>query len=237
MAVKEEKAGSKQAKGRPASAEEEAKESQSPDSKSDNNMEVEEEDASPETGAEGGENSAPEREASDEPELKNEDSDSGENDENAENAENAENDGEEADGVEAAPEDPVDPMIEQLLLKPLFERREKSLKELVEAMDEFSPIIPDAVTDYYLAKAGFKTTDHRIKRLLALATQKFVADITSDAYQFSRIRAQTANAAGGAGRGRAGPGSTSGRTVLTMESLNGVLGDYGINAKSPDFYR
>lgn len=230
MAVKEEKAGPKQAKGRSDHVEEEAKSGQSPESKSDNDMEVEE-DVSPEAGAEGEETSAPEKEASDEPELKNEDSD------DEEKNENAENDGEEADGVEAAPEDPVDPMIEQLLLKPLFERREKSLKELVEAMDEFSPIIPDAVTDYYLAKSGFKTTDHRIKRLLALATQKFVADITSDAYQFSRIRAQTANAAGGAGRGRAGPGSTSGRTVLTMESLNGVLGDYGINAKSPDFYR
>lgn len=131
----------------------------------------------------------------------------------------------------------VDSIFDQTLLHPLFEQRDKSLKELLEAMDEFSPIIPDAVTDYFLARSGFKTSDQRIKRLLALATQKFVGDIASDAYQFSRIRAQTATTAGGAGRGRAGPGSTSGRVVLTMESLMGVLGDYGINAERPDYYR
>lgn len=124
---------------------------------------------------------------------------------------------------------------DQTLLKPLFEQREKSLKELLNAMDEFSPIIPDAVTDHYLAKAGFKTTDHRIKRLLALATQKFIGDIASDAYQFSRIRAQHSSTSGTVGRGRPGPGS--GRVVLTMDSLSGVLGDYGVNTERPDFYR
>lgn len=136
-----------------------------------------------------------------------------------------------------SPGSAIDPVYEQNLMKPLFERRDKSLKELLDAMDEFSPIIPDAVIDYYLTKSGFKSNDPRIKRLLALATQKFVADIVNDAYQFAKIRAQSATASGGAGRGRAGPGSMSGRTVLTMESLSGVLGDYGINASKPDFYR
>lgn len=136
-----------------------------------------------------------------------------------------------------SPGSAIDPIYEQNLMKPLFERRDKSLKELLDAMDEFSPIIPDAVVDYYLTKSGFKSNDPRIKRLLALATQKFVADIVNDAYQFAKIRAQSATASGGAGRGRAGPGSMSGRTVLTMESLSGVLGDYGINAGKPDFYR
>lgn len=231
MATKEEKAGHKQAKRRLEDVEENTKANESPEGKVCKEMEVEEEEKNSEPGAESEDTNAAENEVIDKPELKKENSD------NIYKDDSVEIDGEEPDGGDTAPADPVNPMIEQLLLKPLFERREKSLKELVEAMEEFSPIIPDAVTDYYLAKAGFKTSDHRIKRLLALATQKFVADIASDAYQFARIRAQTANAAGGAGRGRAGPGSISGRTVLTMESLNGVLGDYGINAKSPDFYR
>lgn len=37
-------------------------------------------------------------------------------------------------------------------------------------------------------------TDQRLARLLALATQKFVADIAADAYQYSRIRASNTSA-------------------------------------------
>lgn len=51
--------------------------------------------------------------------------------------------------------------------------------------------IPDAVTNYYLTKAGLPPppqTPVRLARLLALATQKFIADIATDAYQYSRIR-------------------------------------------------
>ncbi|CAI5755706.1 unnamed protein product [Candida verbasci] len=76
---------------------------------------------------------------------------------------------------------------------PDLSRKDKTLKEVLDMMDdEFSPIIPDAVTDYYLAKNGFETSDIKIKRLLALATQKFISDIAQDAYEYSRIRSSTA---------------------------------------------
>lgn len=51
--------------------------------------------------------------------------------------------------------------------------------------------IPDAVTNYYLTLAGLPpppATSPQLARLLALATQKFIADIAADAYQYSRIR-------------------------------------------------
>lgn len=56
--------------------------------------------------------------------------------------------------------------------------------------------IPDAVTNYYMTKAGLPPppqTDPRLARLLALATQKFIADVAADAYQYSRIRASNTN--------------------------------------------
>lgn len=59
------------------------------------------------------------------------------------------------------------------------------------------PQIPDAVTNFYLAKAGLPPppqTDPRLARLLALATQKFIADIAADSYQYSRIRASNTTA-------------------------------------------
>ena len=47
-----------------------------------------------------------------------------------------------------------------------------------------------------MTKAGLPPppqTDQRLARLLALATQKFVADIAADAYQYSRVRASNSN--------------------------------------------
>ncbi|KAI9809759.1 MAG: hypothetical protein M1825_000192 [Sarcosagium campestre] len=71
-------------------------------------------------------------------------------------------------------------------------KKDATLREFLSKMDDYAPIIPDAVTNYYLTKAGLPPppqTSTQLARLLALATQKFVADIAADAYQYSRIRA------------------------------------------------
>lgn len=137
---------------------------------------------------------------------------------------------------EALPDVPkYDPLLDESRLEPLLERRDRSLKEVLGAMDDYAPIIPDAVTDYYLQRAGLKTADHRIKRLLALATQKFISDIATDSYQYARIRSQSGSSAASTNT-RRGQGYGN-RTVLTMDVLSTVLADYGINANRPSFYR
>ncbi|KAF4511753.1 hypothetical protein G6O67_000965 [Ophiocordyceps sinensis] len=76
-------------------------------------------------------------------------------------------------------------------------RKDISLREFMHKIEDCAPIIPDAVTNYYMTKAGLPPppqTDARMARLLALATQKFIADIAADAYQYSRIRASNTNA-------------------------------------------
>ena len=77
------------------------------------------------------------------------------------------------------------------------------------------------MTNYYLTLAGLppppQTSPH-LARLLALATQKFIADIAADAYQYSRIRASNTTSnnpmgglAGAVGpQGAAAPGGTQG---------------------------
>ncbi|TVY49710.1 Transcription initiation factor TFIID subunit [Lachnellula occidentalis] len=88
--------------------------------------------------------------------------------------------------------DPVAPAPEPKLPT----RKDASLKQFLSKMDDYAPIIPDAVTNYYLTKAGLPPppqTDERLARLLALATQKFVADIAADAYQYSRIRSSNSS--------------------------------------------
>lgn len=159
-------------------------------------------------------------------------------------------------------------------------RKDRNLRQFLEIMEEYAPIvphpppfppppaniakIPDAVTDYYLSLSGLQTSDVRLKRLLALATQKFIADIAADAYQYSRIRQNSSNAGGAPGVGATaataagavtggggalrpsarpgfggggGSGGTAGRTVLTMEDLGSAVGEYGVNTRRPEFYR
>ncbi|KAI8378188.1 transcription initiation factor TFIID 23-30kDa subunit-domain-containing protein [Choanephora cucurbitarum] len=103
--------------------------------------------------------------------------------------------------------------------------KEKTMAEFLAMMDNYAPIIPDAVTDYYLSKSGFNCDDVRIKRLLALATQKFVADIATDAFQYCKVR-QSGNRKSGKER----------KTVLTMEDLTAALAEYGVNIKKPEYY-
>lgn len=130
-------------------------------------------------------------------------------------------------------------------------RKDRSLAEFLQMLDGYKPLIPDQVTEHYLEKVGFECQDLRLKRLLSLAAEKFVADIIADAFHYARIRSSA-----GPGRGKAGAGSSAtaaaaaaaaaagtgsskdrSRTVLTMDDLSAALSEYGINAKRADFYR
>ena len=78
------------------------------------------------------------------------------------------------------------------------------------------------------------------KRLLALCTQKFISDLATDAFQFSKIRSSGSSSTAqipqmGARIGRSG--KEKGRSVLTLEDLSAALGDGGVNIKRPEFYR
>ena len=81
------------------------------------------------------------------------------------------------------------------------------------------------------------------KRLLGLAAQKFMADLATDAYQYSRIRSSTGNMQGQAGigttsfAGRSGKGNERSRVTLTLEDLTSALNEQGINVRRPEFYR
>ncbi|KAL4968747.1 putative TFIID and and SAGA complex TAF10 subunit [Aspergillus stella-maris] len=115
-------------------------------------------------------------------------------------------------------------------------KKETSLREFLGKMDEYAPIIPDAVTAHYLTLAGLpppgngpNQTPPHLARLLALATQKFIADIAADSYQYARIRASNSssasnpmgslNAASGLGMPAGGAGGAAGAA--------GAAGDAG----------
>ncbi|TRM65161.1 transcription initiation factor TFIID 23-30kDa subunit-domain-containing protein [Schizophyllum amplum] len=115
-------------------------------------------------------------------------------------------------------------------------RKDRTLAEFLLMLDDYEPLIPNEVTDYYLQRVGFECEDVRLKRLLSLAAQKFVSDIAADAYQHARIRT---TATGARGRGAAPYGMSAKdktRTTLTMDDLSAALSEYGIDARKPDFF-
>eukprot|EP01043_Picozoa_sp_COSAG02_P079359 COSAG02_NODE_18319_length_945_cov_182.109195_1_plen_68_part_10 len=50
--------------------------------------------------------------------------------------------------------------------------------------------IPDELVTYYLNRSGFNCPDDRVKRLIAVAAQKFISDIASEALSIARARSQ-----------------------------------------------
>ncbi|GAA6059735.1 hypothetical protein JCM10212_001943 [Sporobolomyces blumeae] len=42
------------------------------------------------------------------------------------------------------------------------DKKDLELAQLLEMMDDYKPIIPDEVTDYYLQRSGFDTNDVRV---------------------------------------------------------------------------
>eukprot|EP00171_Calliarthron_tuberculosum_P006649 IDg6649t1 len=91
------------------------------------------------------------------------------------------------------------------------------LEKFVASLGTQQCAIPDELVRHYLAHAGFITKDVRLERLIALAAQKFLADIAFDAIMHSRLRTQ------------ATPSTTKkkivhdARIVLTIDDLERAL--------------
>lgn len=59
----------------------------------------------------------------------------------------------------------------------------KTLEEFIDNLKNCQPVIPDPVAIHIMRKNGLNSDDPRIVRLISLATQKFISDITLDAIQ------------------------------------------------------
>ena len=95
-------------------------------------------------------------------------------------------------------------------------------------LEDYSPTIPDAVTQHFLSTAGFETNDPRIVKLVSLASQKFISDIANDALQHCKMRNAAGQAANKKGKDR--------KHTMTTEDLSQALSDQGITLKKPPYY-
>ncbi|KZS94455.1 transcription initiation factor IID, TAF10 subunit [Sistotremastrum niveocremeum HHB9708] len=112
--------------------------------------------------------------------------------------------------------------------------KNRTLAEFMLMLDDYEPLIPSEITDYYLQRVGLECEDVRLKRLLSLAAQKFVSDLAADAFQHARIRTNPSGARGRAPLGLAGKDKT--KTTLMMEDLTAALSDHGVSARKPEYY-
>ena len=62
------------------------------------------------------------------------------------------------------------------------------MSEFFTLLDKYHPTIPDSVVQYHLSKSGVNIKDPRITRLVALATDKFLAEIIFETKQLSTMK-------------------------------------------------
>jgi len=103
------------------------------------------------------------------------------------------------------------------------------LADFLMQLEDYTPTIPDAVTGYYLNRAGFEASDPRVIRLISLAAQKFISDIAIDALQHCKMK----GTASGSSRNKT---KQDKKYTLTMEDLAPALSEYGINVKKPHYF-
>lgn len=63
-----------------------------------------------------------------------------------------------------------------------------SIVKFLEEVDGYTPTVPEAVVQQYLQLGGAFTEDQRILKLVALATDKFLAEVVKDTKELGALR-------------------------------------------------
>uniref|UniRef100_A0A2N9IG13 Transcription initiation factor TFIID subunit 10 n=1 Tax=Fagus sylvatica TaxID=28930 RepID=A0A2N9IG13_FAGSY len=96
-----------------------------------------------------------------------------------------------------------------------------ALSDFLASLMDYTPTIPDELVEHYLAKSGFQCPDVRLIRLVAVATQKFVAEVASDSLQQCKARQATIV------KDKRDKQQKDKRQILTMEDLSRALRELG----------
>lgn len=106
---------------------------------------------------------------------------------------------------------------------------EAALTEFLSSLMDYTPTIPDELVEHYLGRSGFQCPDLRLTRLVAVATQKFISEVASDALQHckARISAPVKDKS---------KQPKEKRLVLTMDDLSKALREYGVNLRHQEYF-
>jgi len=103
------------------------------------------------------------------------------------------------------------------------------VEDILERVENYNSVIPDSVTQNILESSGLNNTSPEVTRLISLAAQKFISDISYEALQHCKMR----------GGGRDHKSKNSGRDrkyAMTNEDIIVALSDQGVAIKKPPYY-
>ncbi|KAI3523021.1 hypothetical protein L1887_01076 [Cichorium endivia] len=107
---------------------------------------------------------------------------------------------------------------------------ETALTDFLASLTDYTPTIPDELVEHYLAKSGFQCPDVRLIRLVAVATQKFVSEVATEALQQCKARPAPVV------RDKKDKQQKDKRLIMNMDDLSKALQEYGINAKHQEYF-
>ncbi|KAK6090855.1 hypothetical protein P3W45_000100 [Vairimorpha bombi] len=106
--------------------------------------------------------------------------------------------------------------------------KEEDFNDLKKNLDEYVPIIPDSVLDYYMQKSGITSTDEKSKKLVSLLSHKFISDVCTSAFQYHKIGQKNAQKDKRFAREK--------KPTLQVVDVEKALEESGINVARPHYY-
>jgi len=114
-------------------------------------------------------------------------------------------------------------------LSPARSETYEVVEELLERVEHYNSVIPDSVTDSILQGVGIDNQTPEVTRLISLAAQKFISDISYEALQHCKMR----------GGGKEQKSKSSGRDrkyTMSTEDVVVALSDQGLTVKKPPYF-
>ncbi|KAM7354303.1 transcription initiation factor TFIID subunit 10-like [Cochliomyia hominivorax] len=109
------------------------------------------------------------------------------------------------------------------------------LGDLLQHLEDYTPTLPDALTEKYLHSAGFEAVDPRIVRIISVTAQKFISDIANDALQHCKTRSNSQHS-GSHGSSKDKKSNKDRKYTLAIEDLTPALADHGITMRKPQYF-
>ena len=100
--------------------------------------------------------------------------------------------------------------------------------ELKSKLDNYTPLLPDSVIDYFLEKNGINTKNENVKKLISLMAHKFLTDVALNAFQFHKIHLKA--------RLKDKRFAKEKKITLQVVDLEKALEEMGINISRPYYY-
>lgn len=110
-----------------------------------------------------------------------------------------------------------------------MENEEDAFNKLKNNIDDYLPLIPDAVIDHLLEKAGVVCADENVKKLIALVAQKFISDVAISSFQYHKIFQKAAQKDKRFAKEK--------KLTFTIQDLEKALEEQGINISRPFYYQ